>query len=101
MTTCGRRASGDAGSVTDGPALGAIVLHTVALREFDGRILNVLSRDASLVAWAIENAGLYEKREVAGVSDRSMHFELASGRSLAETARRRMKRRRARRPADR
>jgi GAF domain-containing protein len=37
-----------------------MVLHTVAPREFDEGILNVLERAASLVAGAIENAQLYE-----------------------------------------
>jgi GAF domain-containing protein len=77
----------------DGSAIGAIVLHTVAPREFDERILNVLSRAASLVAGAIENARLYEDaqervealtrlaafgREVAAISDRGTLFELAA-----------------------
>jgi GAF domain-containing protein len=43
-----------------GQAIGAVVLHTVAPREFDEGILNVLERAASLVAGAIENAQLYE-----------------------------------------
>jgi GAF domain-containing protein len=77
----------------DGAAIGAIVLHTVAPREFDERVLNVLSRAASLVAGAIENARLYEDakervaaltrlagfgRKVAGVGDRRALFELAA-----------------------
>ncbi|MBS1887519.1 MAG: helix-turn-helix domain-containing protein [Actinobacteria bacterium] len=77
----------------DGTAIGAIVLHTVAPREFDERILNVLSRAAALVAGAIENARLYEDakervaaltrlaefgREVAAVGDRKALFELAA-----------------------
>src|SRR6185437_10174266 len=77
----------------DGTAIGAIVLHTVAPREFDERILNVLSRAAALVAGAIENAHLYEDaqervealtrlaafgREVAGIVDRGALFELAA-----------------------
>jgi DNA-binding PucR family transcriptional regulator len=77
----------------DGAAIGAIVLHTVAPREFDERILNVLSRAASLVAGAIENARLYEDaklrvaaltrladfgREVAAVDDREALFERAA-----------------------
>lgn len=43
-----------------GTVIGAVVLHTAAPREFDEGILNVLSRAASLVAGAIENARLYE-----------------------------------------
>lgn len=43
-----------------GEAIGAMVLHTVAPREFADGILNVLERAASLVAGAIENARLYE-----------------------------------------
>jgi GAF domain-containing protein len=65
--------------------LGAIVLHTAAPREFDEGVLNVLTRAASLVAGAIENARLYEQekarvaaltrlsalgREIVGVADR-------------------------------
>jgi GAF domain-containing protein len=77
----------------DGAAIGALVLHTAAPREFDERILNVLSRAASLVAGAIENARLYEDakervasltrlsgfgREVAAVNDRGALYELAA-----------------------
>ena len=77
-----------------GESLGAIVLHTAAPREFDERIINVLSRAAALVAGAIENARLYEDaqgrvtaltklsllgREVAAVTDRSSLFDLAAG----------------------
>jgi GAF domain-containing protein len=40
--------------------LGVIILHTVAPREFDERVLNVLTHSASLVAGTIENAQLYE-----------------------------------------
>jgi GAF domain-containing protein len=43
-----------------GTPIGVMVLHTVAPREFDEGILNVLERAASLVAGAIENAQLYE-----------------------------------------
>jgi PucR C-terminal helix-turn-helix domain/GAF domain len=79
----------------DGAAIGTIVLHTVAPREFDERILNVLSRAASLVAGAIENARLYEDaqervaaltqlagfgREVAAVGNRAALFDLAAHR---------------------
>jgi hypothetical protein len=75
-------------------AIGAIVLHTVAPREFDERILNVLSRAASLVAGAIENARLYEEAtervatltrlarfggEIAAVGDRAELFTVAAG----------------------
>lgn len=75
-----------------GESIGAIVLHTAAPREFDEGIINILSRAASLVAGAIENARLYEDahervgaltrlsglgREIAAVTDREALFELA------------------------
>jgi GAF domain-containing protein len=44
-----------------GDSMGAVVLHTVAPREFDGSVINILSRSASLLAGAIENAQLYEE----------------------------------------
>jgi GAF domain-containing protein len=44
-----------------GEVLGVVVLHTVAPREFDEGALNFLVHTASLVAGAIENAGLYEE----------------------------------------
>jgi GAF domain-containing protein len=43
-----------------GPALGTVVLHTEAPREFDEGALNFLAHTASLVAGAVENARLYE-----------------------------------------
>ena len=43
-----------------GEALGVVVLHTEAPREFEDGVLNVLVHTASLVAGAIENARLYE-----------------------------------------
>jgi GAF domain-containing protein len=43
-----------------GSALGTVVLHTEAPREFDEGVLNFLAHTASLVAGAIENARLYE-----------------------------------------
>src|SRR4051794_24339111 len=43
-----------------GPALGTVVLHTEAPREFDEGVLTFLAHTASLVAGAIENARLYE-----------------------------------------
>jgi hypothetical protein len=76
-----------------GEAIGAIVLHTVAPREFDEGIVNVLSRSASLISGAIENARLYDEarerveeltqlsnlgREIAAVSDRPQLFEVAA-----------------------
>ena len=42
-----------------GSALGTVVLHTEAPREFDEGVLTFLSHTASLVAGAIENARLY------------------------------------------
>ena len=44
-----------------GDAIGTVVLHTEAPREFDEGILNFLAHTASLVAGAIENARLYEE----------------------------------------
>ena len=43
-----------------GDALGVVVLHTVAPREFDESVLTFLAHTASLMAGAIENARLYE-----------------------------------------
>jgi len=43
-----------------GPALGTVVLHTEAPREFDEGVLTFLVHTASLVAVAIENARMYE-----------------------------------------
>jgi GAF domain-containing protein len=77
----------------EGAAIGVLVLHTVAPREFDERIINVLSRAATLVSGAIENARLYEDAqqrvdaltrltafggEVAAVADRESLFKLAA-----------------------
>src|ERR671929_790441 len=44
-----------------GEAMGVVVLHTVAPREFDEDVLNFLVHTASLVAGAVENAQLYEE----------------------------------------
>jgi GAF domain-containing protein len=44
----------------DGNAIGVIVLHTEAPREFDDGVVNFLVHTASLVGGAIENAQLYE-----------------------------------------
>jgi sugar diacid utilization regulator len=78
-----------------GESSGAIVLHTAAPREFDERVINVLSRAASLVSGAIENARLYEEaqervealtklsalgRDIAAVDDRGSLFALAADR---------------------
>src|SRR3954471_17786258 len=56
-----------------GSALGTVVLHTVAPREFDEGVLTFLSHTASLVAGAIENARLYEdtRRRAGGLTRRS------------------------------
>ncbi|MBS1894818.1 MAG: helix-turn-helix domain-containing protein [Actinobacteria bacterium] len=77
----------------EGAAIGVLVLHTVAPREFDERVINVLSRAATLVAGAIENARLYEEAQdrvealtrlaafggdVAAVSDRASLFQIAA-----------------------
>ncbi|HWC07570.1 MAG TPA: GAF domain-containing protein [Solirubrobacterales bacterium] len=81
-------------SSRSGSSIGAIVLHTVAPREFDEGIINVLFRAASLVSGAIANARLYEEArerveeltrlsrlggEIASVSDRASLFEVAAG----------------------
>jgi GAF domain-containing protein len=56
-----------------GDAMGVIVLHTIAPREFDERTLNLLAHAAPLVAGAIENAQLYEdaRRRVAALTSLS------------------------------
>jgi GAF domain-containing protein len=55
----------------EGPAIGVIVLHTVAPREFDDATLNVLEHTAPLLAGAIENAQLYEdaRRRVQSLTE--------------------------------
>ena len=45
----------------DADAIGAILLHTEAPREFTEQEADVLASTASLVAGAIENARLYEE----------------------------------------
>ena len=76
-----------------GDALGVIVLHTVAPREFDESTLNFLVHTASLLAGAIENATLYEEarqrvadlqrlsrlsQRIAAVDDREALYEVAT-----------------------
>ncbi len=76
-----------------GEALGVIVLHTVAPREFDESTLNFLVHTASLLAGAIENATLYEEarqrvadlqrlsrlsQRIAAVDDREALYEVAT-----------------------
>lgn len=53
-----------------GGAMGAIVLHTIAPREFDDGTLNLLTHVAPLVAGVIENAQLYAdaRRRVAALT---------------------------------
>jgi GAF domain-containing protein len=53
-----------------GLAMGVIVLHTIAPREFGEGTLNLLAHAAPLVAGAIENAQLYEdaRRRVAALT---------------------------------
>ncbi|MGD9734422.1 MAG: helix-turn-helix domain-containing protein [Solirubrobacterales bacterium] len=53
-----------------GAAMGTIVLHTIAPREFDDGTLNLLTHVAPLVAGAIENAQLYQdaRRRVAALT---------------------------------
>lgn len=54
-----------------GPAIGVIVLHTVAPREFDDATTGVLEHTAPLLAGAIENAQLYEaaRRRVQALTE--------------------------------
>jgi len=76
-----------------GEAIGVIVLHTVAPREFDESTLNFLVHTASLLAGAIENAALYEEararvadlqrlsrlsQRIAAVDDREALYEVAT-----------------------
>jgi GAF domain-containing protein len=76
-----------------GVALGTIVLHTIAPREFDEGTLNLLTHVAPLVAGAIENAQLYQdarrrvaaltalsglSQEIAAVEDRPGLYRTAS-----------------------
>lgn len=76
-----------------GGAMGVIVLHTIAPREFDEGTLNLLVHAAPLVAGAIENAQLYEdarrrvaaltalsglSQRIAGVADRAALYRAAS-----------------------
>ena len=70
-----------------GESIGAIVLHTVAPREFDEGILNVLARAASLVAGAIENARLYEemRRRVAELEHLTELGEILAAAETLET----------------
>ena len=78
----------------NGPAMGVIVLHTIAPREFDETILDLLAHAAPLVAGVIENAQLYEdarrriealtalatlSQRIAGVEDRAGLYQAASG----------------------
>lgn len=53
-----------------GAAMGVIVLHTIAPREFDDGTLDLLTHVAPLVAGAIENAQLYQdaRRRVAALT---------------------------------
>ncbi len=53
-----------------GEVIGAIVLHTIAPREFDEQTLNLLAHVAPLLAGAIENATLYAqaRRRVAALT---------------------------------
>ncbi len=76
-----------------GEAIGVIVLHTVAPREFDESTLNFLVHTASLLAGAIENAKLYEEarrrvthlrrlsnlsQRIAAVEDREALYAVAT-----------------------
>ena len=76
-----------------GEAIGVIVLHTAAPREFDESTLNFLVHTASLLAGAIENATLYEEargrvadlqslsrlsQRIAAVDDREALYEVAT-----------------------
>ncbi|HYV14984.1 MAG TPA: GAF domain-containing protein [Conexibacter sp.] len=77
----------------DGAAIGVIVLHTIAPREFDDGTLTMLAHTAPLVAGSIENAQLYEdarrrvaaltalsalSQRIAGVEDRADLYRAAS-----------------------
>jgi GAF domain-containing protein len=55
----------------EGPAIGVIVLHTVAPREFDDATTGVLEHTAPLLAGAIENAQLYDdaRRRVQALTE--------------------------------
>jgi GAF domain-containing protein len=55
----------------EGPAIGVIVLHTVAPREFDDATLKMLEQTAPLLAGAIENAQLYQgaRRRVQSLTE--------------------------------
>jgi GAF domain-containing protein len=55
---------------TAGEAIGVVVLHTAAPREFGQEVLDFLVHVASLVAGAIDNARLFEetRRQVAALS---------------------------------
>jgi GAF domain-containing protein len=55
----------------EGPAIGVIVLHTVAPREFDEQTLSLLTNTAPLLAGAIENAQLYQgaRRRVQALTE--------------------------------
>jgi GAF domain-containing protein len=55
----------------EGPAIGVIVLHTVAPREFDDATTGVLEHTAPLLAGAIENAQLYQdaRRRVQALTE--------------------------------
>jgi sugar diacid utilization regulator len=68
-----------------GTPLGVMVLHTVAPREWDESILNVLTHAGSLVAGAIENAQLFEEAQqrveaLTALSDLSERIAAATGR---------------------
>jgi GAF domain-containing protein len=68
-----------------GEALGVVVLHTAAPREFDRSALNFLAHVAALVAGAIENARLFEdaRRRVqtlTGLAELSERIAAAGGR---------------------
>jgi hypothetical protein len=75
-----------------GGVLGVLVLHTVAPREFDEGVLTFLVHVSTLMAGAIENAGLYEEarrrvdaltalsrisREIAAVRGREELYRVA------------------------
>src|ERR687889_1362971 len=77
-----------------GEAMGVVVLHTVAPREFDEDVLNFLVHTASLVAGAVENAQLYEEtrrrvdalttlsalgQDIAGVTGREALYAAVTG----------------------
>lgn len=68
----------------DGDVMGAIILHTVAPREFDEGTMNVLTNTGPLIAGAIENAALYSEAR-SRVSELTQLSVLSEEIAAAET----------------